>query len=143
MSKSTASPGQPLNRLTWLDRLTWIGATASFVCAIHCLAMPLLIGVLPLIGLSLLTEPWIEWSLIGFTGAIGLLTLLPSYYQRHRRFQPLALFALGFGLILSTKWLVDEGSSLETSGMVTGALFVAGANLTNHRFVHTCTTCHH
>jgi hypothetical protein len=128
---------------SWMDRLNWVGATASLICAIHCLAMPLLIGALPILGLSLLTSPWLEWSLIGFTGTVGLLTLLPSYHWKHRRLQPLALFLLGFGLILAAKFLLDEGSSLETSGMVTGALFVAGANLTNHRLTHTCTTCRH
>ncbi len=132
---------QPASQARWLEKLSWVGAFASLACAVHCLAMPLLIGVLPLLGLSLLTEPWLEWSLIGFTGAIGVLTLLPSYRRQHRRPQPLALFALGFGLILIAKLLTQEGSSLETSGLVAGALFVAGANLTNHRFVHTCASC--
>ncbi len=133
----------PTDTPSWMDRLNWVGATASLICAIHCLAMPLLIGVLPILGLSLLASSWLEWSLIGFTGAVGLFTLIPSYHLKHRRLQPLTLFLLGFGLILGTKFLLDEGSSLETSGLVTGALFVAGANLTNHRLTHTCTTCRH
>lgn len=133
----------PVATLTWVDRLNWVAAAASFTCAIHCLAMPLLIGILPFLGLSLLSSPWLEWSLIGFTGAIGLLTLLPSYHWKHRRLQPLALFLLGFGLILGTKFLLDEDSALETFGMVAGALCVAGASLTNHRFTHTCCTCRH
>ncbi|MGQ9897044.1 MAG: MerC domain-containing protein [Acidobacteriota bacterium] len=139
-----AEPSTSLTKLPpWIDRLNWVGATASLICAVHCLAMPLLIGILPILGLSLLSSPWLEWSLIGFTGAIGLLTLFPSYHWKHRRSQPLVLFLLGFGLILGTKFLFDEGSSLETPGMVTGALFVAVANLINHRLVHTCGTCRH
>lgn len=143
MSGRNPSASQPAGRAPWLGRLNWIGAAASLACAVHCLVMPLLIGVLPVLGLGLLTEPWLEWSLIVFTGVIGLLTLLPSYRRRHHRPQPLALFTLGFGLILTAKLLTAEGSSLETSGLVTGALFVAGANLTNHRLVHTCAACRH
>jgi hypothetical protein len=128
---------------SWTGWLNWLGALASLTCAIHCLAMPLLVGVLPLLGLSLLTSPWLEWSLISLTGVVGPLTLLTGYHQKHRRLQPLALFLLGFGLILAAKLLLDEGSSLEISGMVAGALFVAGDNLSNHRLTHTCSTCRH
>ncbi|MCS7078484.1 MAG: MerC domain-containing protein [Chloracidobacterium sp.] len=134
---------QTASQASWLERLNWIAAAASLICAIHCLATPVLIGILPLLGLGLLTEPWLEWSLIGFTGTVGFLTLWPSYHHRHRRWQPLALFGVGLALILTAKLVADEGSSLEASGMVAGALFVAGANLTNHRLVHTCPTCRH
>ncbi len=137
------TPSSRPNQAIWLDQLNRFGAAASFLCAIHCLAMPLLIGVLPLIGLGLLTTPWLEWSLIGLAGLMGIVTLPPSYCRDHRQLQPLGLFTLGFGLILVTKLFITEGSALETLGMVIGALFVAGANLVNHRLVHARTVCRH
>ena len=35
----------------------WIGVAASLLCAIHCAAMPFVVGFLPLLGLSFLADP--------------------------------------------------------------------------------------
>ena len=52
------------------------GACLSFACAIHCLAMPLLIVVLPLVGLGFFVGESAEWVIIlsAVALAIGSLT---------------------------------------------------------------------
>lgn len=52
----------------WLD-LT--GTAVSWVCLIHCLALPFLIALLPLAGLSFLLDERIEWVIIGVSVAVG------------------------------------------------------------------------
>ena len=42
------------------------GATASFLCAVHCALLPLVIAALPAIGLGFLARPWLSdpaWAL--------------------------------------------------------------------------------
>ena len=47
--ESASTPPQ-----AWRD---WLGIGASVLCAIHCAAMPFVVGLLPLIGLSFLADP--------------------------------------------------------------------------------------
>jgi len=45
----------------WLDR---VGAAVGVGCALHCLALPLLVGTLPLVGATLLSHPSAEVVLL-------------------------------------------------------------------------------
>jgi hypothetical protein len=130
--------GMEKRMATALDKA---GATASFVCAIHCLAMPFVIGVLPILGLSFLADERVEWALIGFTVCVGLFSLLPSYFRIHKKWHPLAMFGLGFAAILFVKVVFEESSRAETPGMVFGALMIAASNFANRRLCHTCPSC--
>jgi hypothetical protein len=60
------------------------GAAASVVCIVHCMAMPFVIGYLPVLGLHWLAGP--DFHLWFAVGAIllGLISFAPGYL-RHRR----------------------------------------------------------
>ena len=45
-----------MNELLVTSRIDRIGAGESFLCAIHCMLMPLIVTVLPFIGHSFLTS---------------------------------------------------------------------------------------
>lgn len=121
-----------------LDR---VGMTASFLCAIHCAAMPLLVGLLPLIGLGLLAEEGAEWTLVGFSIALGLFSLLPGYFRKHRRSNALIVFTAGVALILTGRIFCEENSGLELPAVVAGALFIAAAHLINRKLCRSCPLC--
>jgi MerC mercury resistance protein len=133
------SGSEPMIEGGRLDRL---GAAASLVCAVHCAAMPLLVGLLPFVGLSFLVKEQTEWALIGLSLGIGSLSLPPSYARKHRQWRPLLLFAFGAILILAVRLSEEEGSRLETPAMVIGALSIACAHLVNRRLCRSCAACH-
>ena len=124
---------------TCLDRL---GAAASLACAAHCAAMPLLAGLLPLLGLGFLASEQAEWWLIRLALGIGSLSLLPSYARKHRQWRPLLLFAFGASLIVAVRLSAEEGSRLEAPTMALGALLIACAHLINRRLCRSCAACH-
>jgi hypothetical protein len=124
------------------NRLDRLGAGASLVCAAHCAAMPLLIGLLPLVGLGFLAEERTEWALVGLSIGIGSLSLIPSFARKHRQWRPLLLFACGASLIIFVKMLAEGGSSLEASVMAIGALLIACGHLVNRRLCRSCADCH-
>ena len=134
MTKSEATSAD-----TRLDRL---GAAASLACAVHCAAMPLLIGLLPLVGLSFLGDKQTEIALAGLSIGVGILSLIPSYARKHRQWRPLLLFISGAGLIIAVKLLTEEGSRLEAPAMVLGALLIACAHIINRRLCRSCAVCH-
>jgi MerC mercury resistance protein len=124
------------------ERFDWLGTAASLVCAAHCAAMPLLAGLLPLVGLGFVASERTEWLLIGFSLGMGILSLTPSYARKHRQWRPLLLFAFGGSLIVAVRFSLEEGSRLEAPTIAIGALLIAIAHLVNHRLCRSCSACH-
>lgn len=53
---------------TLLDRL---GAVLGFLCAVHCLAVPLLLGALPALGLGFLADHSFDMAIIGLASVVA------------------------------------------------------------------------
>lgn len=119
---------------TFAARLDQAGMVASSLCALHCLAMPLAVGVLPLLGLGFLADEQTEWTLIAITLLLGLISLLPGYLRRHRRWQPLAMFVFGAGMILAARLLFEESEAVELIGVASGGICLTAAHAMNLRY---------
>lgn len=124
------------------DRL---GATASFLCAIHCAVLPFVIALLPLMGLEFLADHDFERGFVLFAAALATTTLVTGH-RKHARRLPLMLAAPGVMLLVLGVTVVDLHSQTALhSVMVTcGGLLVASAHMFNLRFTHRCgATCNH
>ena len=119
----------------WLDRL---GFATSVTCAIHCAAMPLLLGAFPSLGATLLGDERLDWLLFASVLVIGAFSLLPSYLRRHRDPRPLRIFAVGAAVLLSARLVAQPESVVEAALAVCGALVVASGHLLNLRLVRSC-----
>ena len=83
----TIRPTAPL-----LDRL---GATGSLLCAIHCALLPVVIAVLPSLGIAAwLGREGFEQGFVVFATLLGLYTMV-SGYRRHRAVRALWLLVPG------------------------------------------------
>ncbi|WP_188459881.1 MerC family mercury resistance protein [Marivirga lumbricoides] len=108
------------------------GILASLLCAIHCLALPILLSISSLAFLDFLANPWIEYSVIIISILIAFYSLLPAYKQ-HRKITPLIIVLTGFLLIAigqSEFFIVPEFTF--TSG---GAICIALAHSINWRIL--------
>ncbi|RDI98201.1 MerC domain-containing protein [Dyella solisilvae] len=127
------------NKKRWWSVADRIGATASFLCAIHCAALPFVLALLPLLGLGFLADHRFERGFVMFACALALFTLISSY-RHHRRTLPLMLAMPGLALLISGVSLAENYSVALHSVLVTcGGLLVASAhfiNLRTHRAVH-------
>ncbi len=116
-----------------------IGATASFLCAIHCAALPFVLALLPLLGLGFLADHRFERGFVLFASALALFSLVTSYRHHHRPL-PLMLGMPGLILLIVGVTFADGYSLALHSVLVTcGGLLVAAAhfvNLRTHRAVH-------
>jgi hypothetical protein len=67
------------------DALDRVGAGAALLCALHCAALPLMAGVLPLLGLGLLATDGFELAFVlsATVMASGAVWLT---WRRHGRF---------------------------------------------------------
>lgn len=88
--ESASTPPQ-----AWRD---WLGIGASVLCAIHCAAMPFVVGLLPLIGLSFLADPAFHKWMVGICLGLALLAFVPGW-RRHHRLSPTVIGVTGLLLI--------------------------------------------
>jgi hypothetical protein len=110
-----------------------IGATASFLCAIHCAALPFVLAILPLIGLEFLASHTFERGFVMFACALALFSLGRGY-RRHRLSQPLMFALPGLVLLLLGVTVAESISIVVHSVLVTlGGLLVASSHFLNLR----------
>lgn len=104
-------------------------------CAIHCLAMPLVAAVLPVVGLGFMANENAETVLIAGALVLGAATLWHGW-RFHRQRRPAALWLAALGLFAIAK-LVSEGAA-ETALSVAGALALAAAQFVDRRCCRHC-----
>lgn len=81
-----------------IRRADGVGATASFLCALHCASWPFLLAVLPMLGASFLASELLERGFIVFATVLALASL-GAGWRRHGKRAALGLLALGLCLL--------------------------------------------
>ena len=123
----------------FLDRF---GTTASLACAIHCALMPLVITLLPLIGLSFLADERVEWGLLALSAAVGTSSLCLGF-REHKSRRALTILSVGIGLVTLGRILETRHLGLwGVPAVVLGGVIIAGAHLLNRYLCQKCHTCH-
>ena len=123
------------------SKLDHIGITASTLCALHCAIVPLMFTFLPLAGLSFLTHPLFEWSMIALALSLGVASIFMSYFRTHRRALPLLVLLAGFALIILGH--IYLRGWMEAIVMPVGGLTIALAHFLNYKYVGNCNTEQH
>lgn len=122
-----------VSKSRWWQVADRVGAMASFLCAIHCAALPFVLALLPLLGLGFLADHRFERGFVIFACVLALISLLNGY-RRHRRSLPLRLAMPGLALLLIGVTFAERYSIGLHSALVTcGGLLVAAAHFVNLR----------
>lgn len=103
-----------------------VGLWASALCAVHCLATPLLVALAPSLGGLFAQTEWAEGVLLLSASALSLWLLYRGAWRR-RHWQPMALFGAAVACLTGG---VVAGTALLTA---TGSLLLGGAQLSNLR----------
>ena len=117
-----------------LDR---VGATGSLLCAAHCALLPLVLALLPPLGIATWLGDDFERGFVLFASGLGLFTLLWGY-RRHRAVRALGLLVPG----LCALWLgvlyapLHEAVVPHAIVMTCGGTLVGLAHLANLRLSH-------
>ncbi len=116
----------------WWHVADRVGATASFLCAIHCAALPFVLALLPFIGLQFLADHRFERGFVFFACALALFALITGY--RRQRPLPLMLAIPGLLLLIFGVTWAEGISIIVHSVLVTiGGLLVASSHFVNLR----------
>ena len=132
------SSSDDLLRVHKLDRA---GATASFLCAIHCALMPLVVTLLPLLGLSFLASEPVEWTLLAASAGLGSSSLCLGF-RKHRKRRVFMVLAIALAIMVAGRVFHEHHVGIWGPVlMVIGGLMMMSAHLLNHRLCHACTRC--
>ena len=121
----------------WIDQ---IGAGLSLACAMHCLATPLLVAVLPLFGLSFIADEITEVVLLGFAVPLAVSSLCWGF-RLHKSGRVFLLLGAAVMLIAAGRLFAEDRS--EISLVVTGAVILAASHVLNRHLCRTCLDCTH
>lgn len=115
-----------------------IGITATSLCALHCILLPILLPLLPLVGLSFLADHTWEHIFLLITATLGTVALLSGFKRYHKRLYPLYLLYIGVALY----WVKhDFSSDLEPFFIIGGASLIIAAHFINIKLCNNCKQC--
>ncbi|MCG3135002.1 MAG: hypothetical protein HMLKMBBP_02495 [Planctomycetes bacterium] len=140
------------------DRL---GAWASFACAIHCAAIPILIGLGAAGAVSWIDHAPVEWGLVGFAAIVGTVSAWRGYRVHGNATVAVVLCAAALSLGVLT-WMTHAAEPgvphmhdhVHADGTVHAAhtgdrawlfpilgVVIAVTHLVNRKLCKSCTTC--
>ena len=131
---STEAAAPPTSRFAALaDRF---GATASFLCAVHCALLPFVIAILPALGLGFLADHAIERGFVVFACTLAT-TMLALGYRRHGSTKALSVLFPGIALLLAGVLIdFERAATLHAVLVACGGTLVALAHIVNLRLSH-------
>jgi len=121
-------------------RINWegLGVAASVACAIHCAVVPLFITSLPLLGVNLVDNPGVEFTLLLAALVIGLFGLWHGFRLHHHKVWPMLLFVAGIGFMAGKEMM--EGRPLWM--LIPSLALILGAHYLNHKLCRKANHCH-
>ncbi|MDQ4123142.1 MAG: MerC domain-containing protein [Acidobacteriota bacterium] len=118
-----------------------LGAAMSWICAAHCVFLPLGASFLPLVGLSFFTDEKVEWLLLAASLLIAALSLLPAYFRQHKKIHTLVFFASGVSLVIIAHHVFEDAPIYQIPFVVFGAGLITAAHLLNRHLCRCCAVC--
>jgi len=133
-------------KLNILDRYDKLGSVLSSLCAVHCLCMPVLVGMLPMLGLTFLANPTLE-RIVAVSMILFATACLWAGCRYHRRWALFSLLGAGAALVLYIQFAgppedAENREWKEAGFMACGGSLIAVSHLLNRRLRAGC-DCRH
>ena len=104
-----------------------VGIMVSVACAIHCTLLPVVAGLLPLIGLRHFANERLEWAVIALAALVGVVGHTRAYQRHHHHLGPALMFAVGLSLVIAVRLTLGD-TTVEPIALGSGGLLAAGAH---------------
>lgn len=118
-----------------LDKL---GITATSLCALHCILLPVLLPALPLLGLSFLADHIWEHVFLMVTAVLGTIALFSGFKRYHRRLYPFYLLFLGVAIYWQKH---DFSPEVQPFIILIGGSLIVAAHFINLKLCNSCKQC--
>jgi len=115
-----------------LDNIDFIGASASILCAIHCIALPVALSLFPIAWAGFLENELFEFGMIALSFLIASISLAKGY-KEHGNSRPILWVVLGFLSILGSHSHEVEHNWPQMTLIALGGFAIAFAHYQNWR----------
>ncbi|UTP72921.1 MerC domain-containing protein [Alteromonas sp. LMIT006] len=120
------------------NRIDQVGVWLTSLCALHCIAVPVILPLVPLLAGSFFAEEWFERMVLLLSIVVGFIALLIGFYKYHRQLYPIYSLAMG-GFIY---WQKDMfGHHFEPLVVTIGAVLIIASHILNIRLCKACKGC--
>jgi len=131
-----ALPDPPATPKPAADTADRVGIAGSLLCAVHCALMPLVLSLLPALGVGLLGRVDLDQAFVIFATLLGVATLSTGF-RRHRAHHAWALLIPGLTMVWLGSFTSLHDHSIGHALMMTvGGLLIAAAHFANLRLTH-------
>jgi hypothetical protein len=132
---------QPRSNRTTRSMLDRLGAFGSLLCAIHCALLPVVIAVLPSLGIAVWLGEGFERGFVLFATMLGLFSVVWGY-RRHGAVRALSLLLPGLAILWTGVLyeplhhaVIPHAIAMTIGGTLVGMAHLANLRL-NHGHVH-------
>ena len=131
-----------INGATFLPTVDKIAVSASIVCAVHCLCLPILVVVSPAIGATIFGQESFHQILVFLIIPISVVGLFMGCRKHKNRLVMLmgfgGLMTLGLAASLGHSMLGERGETLLT---LVGSFVIAGSHVRNYILCRRVDSC--
>lgn len=119
-----------------ISALDTAGMTASTICLIHCLAMPVVIALIPAFAAELFESEWFHITLAFAVFIFCLAAFVPGYHRHHDK-RLIWIGAAGVSLVFFATFVARFWSETAEIAIVTvGNLVLVAGHLLNRKLTH-------
>jgi len=111
-----------------------ISICLSVCCILHCIALPIIILIIPSFASFWINDEKIHLYLVLLAIPISLFTMIKSF-KLHTSYKCMSLAGVGLLLLISAIYMHDLGEMFEKSFTILGATILCMGHFLNIRFV--------
>ncbi|MFC5044963.1 MerC domain-containing protein [Aquimarina hainanensis] len=116
-----------------------LGLSASFLCVMHCIALPFIIMFFPLLGMSFLENSLTEMGLILSSVSIAAIAIIRGYVSYHKKKS--VLFMLIGAVLLFLLGILIEHPTIEKGSHLIATILLIVAHLFNWKEIRKRKKC--
>lgn len=121
-----------------VSRWDAVGQLFSALCIAHCVALPVVLGLLPAATAEFLEGEAVHHGLLAFVLVSAVAAFVPGY-RRHGRRSVVGFAVAALGLLGAAAFLVpEEAEALETGLTLAGGVLMAVAHARNRTLCRQC-----
>lgn len=122
------------------NNIDFWGFLASFLCAVHCAAVPLILLFGSLGSFSWIANHEVELGFILISIGLAYWSLWTSYRKHHKKKKAVKIVLIGFTFLFISRLVPHNVGDVL---VVIGGLIVAYAHYVNWRLLENCKHCSH
>jgi membrane protease YdiL (CAAX protease family) len=122
------------------NNLDFWGFLASFACALHCAAVPIILLFGTLGSFSWLADHRVELIFIAISIILAYWSLWNSYQKHHQNYRAIRIAGFGFGFLVVSRLVPHAIGDIL---VVIGGLLIAYAHYVNWKLLRQCKHCGH